>query len=807
MRRFGAPLLFVLVALLAAPPAAAAQDSAPAQTQPASRTEIDPQRIAELIALIEGPNSAQARQTGVRELLRLNWSETPRRLAAILSGSNSPARIAVATVLAEQADYWDSAYVEPTISMLAARDPAVTAAARRAIAAFPEPSSIEALRSYVLDRGAPLPGRIEAVAALGEMTARDAVGALLHAAQLPEPEVARAAFAALRAGTGMEFENAAAAQRWWGEVEQFTSEEWLERQLRRVADRARGLRANLSAAEARLAKALRDAYVRTPEADRPALLQSYLGDGLPCVRVVGLDLVQAGIAEGKTPAPDAIAAVRAILADTDPAAREGAVRTITALRETADAERLLTLLATEKHAAVRQALAAGLGYLGSVTAVEPLIRVASDENDPARAEAVAALGRLGERGFFENGSGEQVAALLLSVCEDSATTDPALRERAVWAMSRIPDPRFTPALIAALGPKEPAVIRQAAARGLGVIGDAAAIDALVAATSDSDVVVRRTVVDTLAQKGTNSNHLQALWARLATAAEPEEAIREIAWRGALSLLAQRPAAEIDAWIARLPDNGTTRSRRTLELLQLQEKAIAADATRREELGLMRQRIGAAHERLGQPAEAIEAYSRAVQDLSAARSGRLSAAAVDLLRTALVNDKYGDTVAAAVQQAQVDAAEAWRALQEHISGLAARDAAGAELGLVMLNSLLASPPASFADIREQIGQARRQVREQRDKYDTARVDSALAILRTNPDDAEARSVIEKLGRRAAPALQAALRSMASGESDGRLERLVCDLLKAARPDWVGYTLGATDRDGKLQAIDKLPAEEF
>lgn len=810
MRRYCATLIGGLAVLYGVAAVAPAQEPpATIQSQPAARAEVDPQRIADLVNLIEGPNSPQARQTGVRELLRLGASDTIRRLAAILSGSNNAARVAIATVLADTPENLDSNYADPIISMLATRDGGVAAAARRAIAAFSEPLVIPRLRDYAMDAGAPAAGRVEAIGVLGEMTHRDAAGALVAALRLPDPALAKAAFAALRSAVGQEFEDVATAEAWWDSVKSLKLEDWLARQTKRLMERSRSAKTALSATESRLVRALRDGYVRTAESERGALLQSYLTDSLVAVRVLALELVQTSISEAKTPPPDTVASIRALMSDPDAGVREAAVRTVGALRDAADGERFLALLPAEKNTGVRQALAAGLGYVGATSAVEVLTKLVEADGDPAGPEAVAALGRFGERGILDAAASESIVSLFLRKYDETAADEATLRERLLWAMSRFPDPRCAAIFAKALGPAEPVVVRQAAARGIGVLNDPAALEALVPALSDADVSVRRTVVETLGQRASTDSQLAALWTRLVPANEPDESIRDIAWRGVSRMLASHSGREIDAWIGKLPENGNSRPRRTLELLQLEERAYASNPAQREDLGLVRQRLGATREKLGAPVEAVDDYRRAVEDLRAVRSPRAVAATADLIRAAVLAEKYDDSILAPLHEPPLlDATAVWKALKTDLDALLARDPAGIDQACAVLSAIAATPPLSFdVKLRSEVDAAKRAARAQRATSDSGRVQSAINLLHSNADDVEARSTIERLGRRAAPCLQATLRSLVTAEGgDATFERLIHDLLKAVRPDWTGYSV-TSERAAKLQAIDGLSIEEY
>ena len=261
---------------------AAAQETA---TRPASP---DTERLAGLIALVEGPNAPDIRRTGARELLLLGWQDTAQRLCAILTGANAAAKVAVATVLAELPAQLEPAYIEPLMAMLADSDAGVREAGGAALAAYPDNGVTTRLRELALDPDRTQALRLAAIGALGLMTERAAVEALAAALEEPDAAVSQAALVAMGRATAIDFNEVAAAQVWWQETSNLTLEQWQQRQIERLVRKDRESHRRVEALEARLAKVMEAGFQRAPDAERIALLGGYLADPSSTIRLLGL---------------------------------------------------------------------------------------------------------------------------------------------------------------------------------------------------------------------------------------------------------------------------------------------------------------------------------------------------------------------------------------------------------------------------------------------------------------------------------------------------------------------------------------
>lgn len=830
MRRTPLAILAALLAGVVFVLSAAAQQAASAPTAAALD---ETQRVERLISLIEGANPPQARLTGALELLRDPSPEVVRRLTAILTGANNrAAKIAVAQAIAASAGSLRPEFAPPLLRMLADADDAesrVAAAAALATSALDE--TAHALRDIARDDARHVSERLAAVEALGRMTLRAAAGALVDVLECPDPAIQRAALAALQNSTAQSFRDLQSARAWWEESRNMSLEEWQRLQIGRLVARGRATQQRVAELESRLATALRDGLFRAPESERPALLASYLGDPMTGVRIAGLDIVRSLLTDGKTVPAEIVAQVRNLLTATDAAIRIAAVRAIAAVRDPADGRRLTAMLEGERTEEVRQAIVAALGFVGGPETVGTLLRVLESSDRALLADAVVSLGRLAERVPIEGPERDAAVAALLARFRDRSTDAAAPRDALLRAMARLGDARFAASMIEALSTRETPAVRQAAARGIAAlaepkVGAASApvsaserraalaaqgvdVDALAGAVmeavGDADPGVRKAATDALAAFAGSEAHLLTLWGRVSAAVEPDEGVREAAWKGCLRLLATRPAAEIDGWIARLPDAGPIRARRTIDLLQLMERSLLAQGDAAEKLGEVRVRIAEQRLALQQASDAVGAYVSAIDELRAARPARAAEVAVELLRAALRFEAYDGRVAAALRNgdARLPPQEIWKVIRAEVEPLVERDTI--DRAVTMLSSVVRNPPFSENDeVYAALIRLSERAREIQAAADLDTVTAALAALRSDPQNQAARQRIEKLGPRATAPLRTALRhEIENGEAAGTHERVLHDLIKSLVPAWPGFDAAASQED-KLRAVASIEA---
>jgi HEAT repeat protein len=679
-------------------------------SQPATPSApTNQERLNDLLALIEGQNTPEGRRTIVRELLLQRWPETTPRLLSLLNGTNGPAKIAVATVLADLPQFLDPVYVEPLIAMLADADPAVRQAAAGALAAYPNNGVTTRLLRLALDREQPRPARLAAIAALGSMTNHDAVEGLVAVLNDPDPGIAQAGLTALSQATAMEFNETGAARAWWDESSALPREAWQQLQIDRLVRKDRETHRRQEALETRLAKALEASFLRAPDAERVTLLAGYLADASSMVRLTGLRLAQMQLAEGKSLPAELQDRIRDLLNSPEPREQAAAVQTVASLRDPRDAERFMAMLETTRSREVRLALLNGLGYVGTGAVAELLLRVLDEPDEPCAAEAVAALGRLAERGVLDAELRDKVAVALLRAF-DKTQPSQAARERVLWAMGNLADVRFGATFVAALERRENVAVRLAAVRGIASLKNPQLGDALAEAVSDPDPAVRKAAIETLAQLGSSGSdkQVQALWERVISPQETDETVRQLAWRSVLEILSKGPTEDLERWIARLPGNTVQDTQRRVELLgNLAQILQQTEPVDRGRLGLIRARLAAQCVRLAQPAEAVSAYVAALDDLHAAKAEAVHRVALELIRYALLNSRYDNTVAEALAGAVPATAERnllWQAAKAEVE--ARLTPAGVDQALAMLMALEQHPPGAWpAEALQELAQLR------------------------------------------------------------------------------------------------------
>jgi len=463
-----------------------------------------------------------------------------------------------------------------------------------------------------------------------------------------------------------------------------------------------------------------------------------------------------------------------------------------------------------------------------------LLELLQSADSATSSEAVTALGRLSERGVLDEPTHAAVAAALLAHIRATPRDEHGVRERLLWAMSRVRDPRFGAEFVAALDAPEAPTVRLAAVRGIAVMADPQTVkangqasrpapraadeaangdllsprelvDALIPVTGDPDAGVRRAAVETLAQFATSDAHAEALWSRLSPEREPEGGIRVTAWRGAVRVLAGRPASEIKNWLDRLPGDEAAQALYAVELLQAAEKNLASRPEARGELGWIRARLAAQRAALNQIEQAIPAYLIALEDLQAAKSPEAARVAVELLRVALLNERYDAQLAATLAEANpaLDGRALWDGIRGEIEQRLRPDEV--DRAIAMLVALESDPPTSMpADTQEALQQMLQRARQVQLEADAALVRTALQRLRENPADEQARQMILELGPRATPAVCDALcEALQAGQPDANQVQQLHDLLKALMPQWPGFAPDAAVEE-KLEALENIPA---
>lgn len=126
----------------------------------------------------------------------------------------------------------------------------------------------------------------------------------------------------------------------------------------------------------------------------------------------------------------------------------------------------------------RTAAAAALGKLGERRAYDSLVDALNDPDSTVRDNAAYALGEMGV---------EDASPHLEKLVDDP---DEWARKGAVKALGILKSSRSVNRLVETLGADASSIVRRAAARSLGQIGDASAADSLKKALNDEDSMVQ-----------------------------------------------------------------------------------------------------------------------------------------------------------------------------------------------------------------------------------------------------------------------------------------------------------------------------
>ncbi len=758
-------------------------------------SEVQQQQLRELLTLIEDPNPPPARRIGATQLLGHDWLPAGTVLTLLRHPEPAP-RIAIAAALAQTGTHWSADLVPPLLGMLVSEDEAERQSAAAALAGGPPALTLPAVRERLVRPGAGGAECRAMVDVLVRMPVRDALQVLVETVRTAGPDVAAYARAGLMDVVGEEVPaDPASLAAWWARLEDEPLTTWQEGRIRQLQSRAQRLGQRVRDLENRLTAALREAYLRVPEDERAATLRRHLGDASPVVRLLGLDLVQSSMAEGRQPSAEVEQATRALLRDGDPVVRAIAAQTVAAQRSPADEQTFLAILAGEQVSDVQRALLNGLGYVGTSVSADRLLAFLDDDDLRTSDEAVRSLGRLAERGMLNGEVRTRVADRLLARFSEVRDRD-GYEARVLWAMGRVADPRFGPVFVEVTRSSATPANRLAALRALAILvrqdppvpshGEMRA--AIAGLLGDDDLATRRVAAETLAEIATPAE-LDALCARLDPGTEPDDEIRRVVWNGCARLLATLPDEALRPYVARLTQPPLTDAQRTT-LLQQALAVLPADPDRGRR-GALRSELATLLLRGGQMAPALQAARGALPDLHEAGETDLADLAAFTLDLALRSGAYDANLAGELNglNPTLNLDALWAAQCLRIRDLLRPQTVA--LAIDLLAALDTHPPEKLSTVaREQVRTLRRQAEELVRDENRRIVRDGLVILRERPDDETARQSIVALGAAAIPELRSALWNVLNAEPlDREAERRIHDLLKQLQPTWPGFASDA------------------
>jgi hypothetical protein len=161
----------------------------------------------------------------------------------------------------------------------------------------------------------------------------------------------------------------------------------------------------------------------------------------------------------------------------------------------ADAELIQKLLSSDQPVSVREAAYNALEKLDNPASLPTCIAGLHDPVETVAAEAVGAVGRLAELRTGVTPDVLESASKALLARASLPMTNAKLRENLLDAMATIGNKAFVPVMINHVGANEAnPVVRQAALRGLGKIGEISHADLIIEQMRDTDASVRSAAV-------------------------------------------------------------------------------------------------------------------------------------------------------------------------------------------------------------------------------------------------------------------------------------------------------------------------
>jgi HEAT repeat protein len=372
-------------------------------------------------------------------------------------------------------------------------------------------------------------------------------------------------------------------------------------------------------------------YESTAEADRPALLLSWLKQLVVLERRTALDIVQQALRKGTSDGP-ILEYVRTMLNDPDETIRQKVVLVLRTRGLREDAARIQTMLQHDQPPVVRDAIYNALGVLGDPASIPSAIEGLKDQVESVAAEAATTLGKLCE---LQPAPAKALLAAavdaLLQRCA-SPIENAGLREHVIEAMSHIAHPSFLPVLSRYAVADEPVpAVRQAALRGLGRINDPESINlVLERMTGDSDAGVREAAVEALGRMGISPDHLKALRERLDPKVEAAVAVQNKVWESyALIFMKLSPAeqkAVLDSW----EEPNLSPPGRRIELLTHIEKVMTTAKIDPRRLADIREQLGDDLLATSRPADAVSVLARGLEIMPAVQQERRLRCALKLI---------------------------------------------------------------------------------------------------------------------------------------------------------------------------------
>lgn len=712
-------------------------------------------------------------------------SDTKQKLLAALSGPDQAIQLAVAQALLESPESLAHDLRLGLSGLLSSQQSEIRSMAARALLADPNPAGFQPLREFVTDPNESAEFRHQIILLFRESVQRVVIGTLVDLARSSDvPAIRASAFEMLSEIAELDFEQQIdRLQNWWADARKLSEVDWLNLQMRRLAKKNNDIIRRAASLEYRLAQTLKHTYRTAQETERSGLLGIFLLDNLPAVQNMGLRLVQTELHDGQELPQDVREAVRSLVNSPQHQTRKLAIQTIAGIRDEADAPRFLEMLSSEQDLELRIVLVNALGYLGNGDSAEQLTLLLADSPQRLLLESLTALGRLSERGKISKDQREVLAASLVRLFQYSQDPDhPKLRERTLWAMSRVAPKNFKAEFTDALASSQPLEVREAALHGIRSISEPGMAAILANYAAEPDTPLRRQITDLLSQ-WVGIDQADLLFKLLNPKFESEQAIRESAWAGIVRLSADCEPTILSQWLTKLDVADAETPNRRQVLLLARFNRLRQDESPLEEQGSALRALADAEVQIGDRSAAlsslIERFRCCVPVEASDRGGEFVSLVVFALDSELYNEKFANELRSFATP-PVDVV--WMSLQVELNERI--NAEQSEAARIWLEQLSTHPPMDWTEKELSEMASMAQVIEQR--LLSNKVEAALLTLQNNSEDEAAREVLKNTGKAALPLVRQQLaQTLAADPIKPDWERTLTELLGELDPEWPGF----------------------
>lgn len=506
-------------------------------------------------------------------LLSYDTPEAREMIIELLRWNRAPeVQRAISAVVADQArknpDRLDDSLVIPLMELLDTGDATLRKLAAAALAEFPGSDVSGELSAVASYPDAPLQTRLAAIDALAPNThRREVVGQLVDLFDAGVPEITERVIRALEPITNETLKpNPIEWRAWWHDKSRLSAEAWQAEQLRLFRDRSRQYRDELDsvhresqrgavALTERIGQFQRELFRTVSEEKRHEKLNEWLrNDSFPIVQQTALDIIKTRINdEGYKPEGTVLTSLLKLLREGTQSLRREALGIVQNLNDAVVLTSVLDMLEVEDIPATRHAIFKALGKLDCVEAIPAFIReINKSESSPECVrEAANALGMVAGKSKDENVLSETVDALKRRY-EQTTEGNAPMQSALLTAMAGVANPAFTPEFREAIDSDDPNVLRPAI-RGMVAVKDPSRMRRLRTLMAHSDPLVRLVSIQAIGQMGRAEADLESLLTRMNPSIEPDDRVREAAYKGFSHLLSFRTSKERIDVVERLRD--------------------------------------------------------------------------------------------------------------------------------------------------------------------------------------------------------------------------------------------------------------